>query len=1058
MSRINTNVSSLIAQNTLARSNNQLQTSLNRLSTGLRISSGKDDPAGLIASEELRSDIIGVEKAITNSERANQLIATGDSALGQVSSLLNEIRGLVSESANTGALSDDQIAANQLQIDSSLEAIDRIAQVTAFQGRRLLDGSLDFITQNVDNASFTDLRVDQANFGALSSISVDVEVVTAATRGSLSYDFDTIAEDLTLEIGGSDGFEAFNFASGSTVDQIASAINLVSDAIGVNAIVTEQDAQAGSINLSSFGGDNDIVLTANDAGVDAGNIQVKYNAVAAGQALGVTYTEPSGNDPGTLVVDLETSANVAATTDIDDAGDTNNALTFTANLAGEEFNNVEIFFDQSGDIGDDATFAYDHSGGTGGVGRLTVFIDDDGETAAGTIITELAAAGNEQFAALFSVANVGESDGTGFVDIAGIQGTLGGGQTGGTILSTANDVIDAINNDVSASADLTAALGAGNDGHDAVTDFQEFAFTGTEVGNNRLQFLAPDGAKNVRFTSVAGQGLSVDTSTEPEETDFASAVVQGDAADSTFTVRATSKGSEYDDIDIVLDVDPGNAGTITFDEVNKTLNISVDNTATAADVVNLINNDTIVNDFFTASTFGSGTGAGLVDDATATTAGGVTADGTLIINLATNDNGTVTTTANDLVEFFNDSANSATLSPLGISVSSVGDSDGTGALAATESDLEFSTSGRTFTDSQATVDTFAANGSASQLTITALNSGAEYDGVQIVFEDTATQGSESFDYDDITKTLTIGVESGVTLANDVVTAFAGASSDITDLFSLAATAGVGNGTGTVTIFDEGETAGGVTIGGSVDGAALQGNEDAGAGGLQFIANDFGSKSFVSIKALSGTFELTNVDGDVADRSTGTDLDARINGIKAVADGLRASINTSSLDISFALSEDVTSGASLTFDITGGGAQFQLGPDVVSNQQARIGIQSVNTSRLGGVNGRLFELRSGGDKSLTNDVTGAAKVVEEVINQVTTLRGRLGAFQKTTLETNIFTLNDTLTNLTEAESSIRDADFAKESAALSRAQILVQSGTAVLGIANQNPQNVLGLLR
>ena len=79
------------------------------------------------------------------------MIATADSALGQVSSLLNDIRGLVSQAANTGALSDEQIAANQLQIDSSLQAIDRISQTTSFQGRRLLDGSLDFINTSAGN-------------------------------------------------------------------------------------------------------------------------------------------------------------------------------------------------------------------------------------------------------------------------------------------------------------------------------------------------------------------------------------------------------------------------------------------------------------------------------------------------------------------------------------------------------------------------------------------------------------------------------------------------------------------------------------------------------------------------------------------------------------------------------------------------------------------------------------------------------------------------------------------------------------------------------------------
>ena len=146
MTRINTNVSSLVAQNTLARNTGDLQQALTRFSTGLQINTGKDDPAGLIASEALRADMTSIGKAISNSTRANLMIGTADSALGQVSSLLNDIRGLVVEAANEGALSTEQIEANQLQVDSSLEAINRIAQTTTFQGRRLLDGSLDFNT------------------------------------------------------------------------------------------------------------------------------------------------------------------------------------------------------------------------------------------------------------------------------------------------------------------------------------------------------------------------------------------------------------------------------------------------------------------------------------------------------------------------------------------------------------------------------------------------------------------------------------------------------------------------------------------------------------------------------------------------------------------------------------------------------------------------------------------------------------------------------------------------------------------------------------------------
>jgi flagellin len=193
MTRINTNVSSLTAQNRLNRTNSDLQTSLTRLSTGLRINSGKDDPAGLIASESLRSDITSINKALSNTQRANQIIGTADSALGQVSSLLNDIRGLVTEAANKGALSDDEIAANQLQVDSSLEAINRIAQTTTFQGRRLLDGSLDFqVAQGTGYSTVKDLQIDSANLGATGSVAVNIEVIAAATQALVTADIPAV--------------------------------------------------------------------------------------------------------------------------------------------------------------------------------------------------------------------------------------------------------------------------------------------------------------------------------------------------------------------------------------------------------------------------------------------------------------------------------------------------------------------------------------------------------------------------------------------------------------------------------------------------------------------------------------------------------------------------------------------------------------------------------------------------------------------------------------------------------------------------------------------------
>ena len=102
MSRINTNVSSLIAQRVLRKNNESLNKSLERLSTGLRINKGVDDPAGLIVSENLRAEKVGITAAIDNAERAANIIGTAEGGLNEVSSLLNELQSLVRVSLKNG--------------------------------------------------------------------------------------------------------------------------------------------------------------------------------------------------------------------------------------------------------------------------------------------------------------------------------------------------------------------------------------------------------------------------------------------------------------------------------------------------------------------------------------------------------------------------------------------------------------------------------------------------------------------------------------------------------------------------------------------------------------------------------------------------------------------------------------------------------------------------------------------------------------------------------------------------------------------------------------------
>ncbi len=235
MTRINTNVGALIAQTRLKRSYIEMQSVLEKLSTGLRINRGKDDPAGLIASESLRAEIAGVSKAIANSQRASNVIATAEGALNEVAAMLVTIQELVVEAANEGAMSEDEISANQLQVDSAIEAINRIADTTAFAGLHLLNGNLGYITSGVSESAITDLHLHSVQFGTQDYIPVTVSVIASAQKAALEFRNSQISSSITLEVRGNTGTTTLSFTSGATAEQIYLAVNTVSDSTGVVA-------------------------------------------------------------------------------------------------------------------------------------------------------------------------------------------------------------------------------------------------------------------------------------------------------------------------------------------------------------------------------------------------------------------------------------------------------------------------------------------------------------------------------------------------------------------------------------------------------------------------------------------------------------------------------------------------------------------------------------------------------------------------------------------------------------------------------------------------------
>ncbi|MFW6059108.1 MAG: flagellin [Phycisphaeraceae bacterium] len=257
MSRINTNVSALIAQRNLQESNNSLSTSLQRLSTGLRINRGADDPSGLIVSERLRTEIAGLNQAVDNVERASNVIATSEAALQEINNLLVSVRGLTTEAANTGAFSEEEVEANQLQIDSAIESISRIANTTSFAGLKLLNGSMDYISSGVVNSQMSDVSVFGANFGTNSTMPVTVEVLNSAEVGQLFLSGNTtgapgaLLSSVSFELQGSKGSETFSFSSGTALSAVAHAVNTVKDAIGVSASLVSGGNQTSGLVFST---------------------------------------------------------------------------------------------------------------------------------------------------------------------------------------------------------------------------------------------------------------------------------------------------------------------------------------------------------------------------------------------------------------------------------------------------------------------------------------------------------------------------------------------------------------------------------------------------------------------------------------------------------------------------------------------------------------------------------------------------------------------------------------------------------------------------------------
>jgi flagellin len=251
MGRINSNIQSLQAIGKFNKNNADLNLRLERLSSGLKINRGKDAPAALIASETLRSEIQGIRQAVDNTTRANNVINTAEGALGEVSTLLLELQSLTLEAANRGALSTQEIEANQLQVDTILNSINRISNTTQFNGIKLLNGALDYTTSGVNSAQIDIVSINAAKIPDNGFNTITVEVLASAMYGELTYTGGVPSDPVTIEIAGNKGVEQVSIGSGTSLASITTAINQIKDATGVSAIVSGSAIRLNSTTLGS---------------------------------------------------------------------------------------------------------------------------------------------------------------------------------------------------------------------------------------------------------------------------------------------------------------------------------------------------------------------------------------------------------------------------------------------------------------------------------------------------------------------------------------------------------------------------------------------------------------------------------------------------------------------------------------------------------------------------------------------------------------------------------------------------------------------------------------
>jgi flagellin len=286
MTTINTNVMSLNAQRNLMSSQGSLATSMQRLSSGLRVNSAKDDAAGLAISERMNAQVKGLNVAARNANDGVSLAQTAEGSLGKVGDMLQRMRELAVQASNATNSQTDRDALDSEVVQLKAE-IQRVAEQTSFNGTKLLDGSFSSQQFQVGANAGETITVSSIANAQLAQLGGTTNIATASVAASGLSGFATPIAAGGVTINGVDiGAVSASGSASERANQLVSAINQVSGQTNVGA---SYDNATGQISLRSSAGDIVVAGTTNDATV-AGFANGTTTAVATTGIAGLSVS------------------------------------------------------------------------------------------------------------------------------------------------------------------------------------------------------------------------------------------------------------------------------------------------------------------------------------------------------------------------------------------------------------------------------------------------------------------------------------------------------------------------------------------------------------------------------------------------------------------------------------------------------------------------------------------------------------------------------------------------------------------------------------------------